>query len=64
MPVTIVSKAVGSKTQTFVGCYTLHLANPQIQAAPPFQPLSISAAKVQAVPANTTAAALLSQVCP
>jgi hypothetical protein len=64
VPVTIVSKQAGSKTQPFVGCYTLHLANPQIQAAPPFQPLSISAANIQAVPANTTAAALLSQVCP
>ena len=63
VPVTIVSKAAGSKAQTFVGCYTLHLANPQIQAAPPFQPLSISAAKIQAVPANTTTADLMSQVC-
>jgi hypothetical protein len=63
VPVTIVSKLVGAKTQTFVGCYTLHLANPQIQAAPPFQPLAISAAKIQPVPANTTAADLLSQVC-
>ncbi len=63
VPVTIVSKQTGAKTQTFVGCYTLHLANPQIQAAPPFQPLAISAAKIQPVPANTTAADLLSQVC-
>jgi hypothetical protein len=63
VPVTIVSKSSGSPVKTFVGCYTLHLANPQIQAAPPFQPLSISAAKIQAVPANTTTADLMTQVC-
>jgi hypothetical protein len=28
-------------TQTFVGCYILHLAQPSIQATPPFQPLGI-----------------------
>jgi hypothetical protein len=63
VPVVIVSKQAGAKTQTFVGCYTLHLASPDIQAAPPYHPLAISAAKVQPVPANATTADLLTQVC-
>jgi hypothetical protein len=35
--------AVGSsgKHNDFAGCYTLRLANPSIQAAPPFQPMHI-----------------------
>src|SRR5712671_3483644 len=28
--------------QAFVGCYTLHLARPEIQAAPPFKPMAIA----------------------
>jgi hypothetical protein len=63
VPVVIVSKSSGAPVKTFVGCYTLHLASPDIQAAPPYHPLAISAAKVQPVPANATTADLLTQVC-
>ena len=63
VPVVIVSKSSGAAVKTFVGCYTLHLASPDIQAAPPYHPLAISAAKVQPVPANSTASDLLTQVC-
>jgi hypothetical protein len=63
VPVVIVSKSSGSPVKTFVGCYTLHLASPDIQAAPPYHPLAISAAKVQPVPANSTTSDLLTKVC-
>src|SRR6185437_4344314 len=36
VPATIVAKMTDGSTQTFVGCYTTHLAQPAIQSAPPF----------------------------
>jgi hypothetical protein len=50
-------------TQTFVGCYTLHLAQPSIQAAPPFQPLGIIAGNFKQVANGTNINALLPTAC-
>lgn len=33
--------------EAFAGCYLMHLANPAIQATPPFQPLAIRAAAIR-----------------
>jgi hypothetical protein len=33
--------------EAFAGCYLMHLANPAIQATPPFQPLGIRAAAIR-----------------
>jgi hypothetical protein len=49
--------------QTFVGCYILHLANPGIQAAPPYQPLSIHSGSLAQVAASANTAALMQQAC-
>ena len=44
VPVTLQSSTSGG-SQTFVGCYVLHLALPELQAVPPFHPLGIASAK-------------------
>jgi len=63
VPVTLVAQMKNGATQTFVGCYTLHLGNPGMQAAPPFQPLSITSAKINQVANNANTTALLSASC-
>ena len=45
VPLGMVVLTTSSATQTFVGCYTLHLAQPANQAVPPFQPLGIVSGK-------------------
>ncbi len=59
--------------QTFMGCYTLHIAQPALQFLPPFIPLGITkgdlnlvtnAADIQALQSNSAAAqALLNTAC-
>ncbi len=49
--------------QRFVGCYTAHLARPELQAAPPFKPLSIQAGQLSAVATAAAARAALSTAC-
>jgi hypothetical protein len=56
VPVVLVSKTTGNATQTFTGCYTLHLANPGIQGQPPFQPLAIRSGTINPVPNSPTPA--------
>ena len=41
LPVSIDALSGAGKHSYFAGCYTLRLANPAIQAAPPFRPLHI-----------------------
>jgi len=41
LPVSLDAVDTTGKHSYFAGCYTLRLANPSIQAAPPFQPLHI-----------------------
>jgi hypothetical protein len=50
-------------TQTFVGCYTLRLAQPSIQTAPPFQPLAIVTGTFKQVANGTDTNALLPAAC-
>lgn len=63
VPVTLTSLQTNATTQTFVGCYTLHLARPEIQAQPPFQPLGITKASVQQVANDADTTALMAQSC-
>jgi hypothetical protein len=49
--------------QVFVGCYTLHLANPGIQGTLPFQPLGITAGKFTQVSNSAVIAPLLAKAC-
>jgi hypothetical protein len=41
LPVSLDAVDAGGRHSYFAGCYTLRLANPQIQAEPPFRPLHI-----------------------
>jgi hypothetical protein len=41
LPVSLDAVDTSGKHSYFAGCYTLRLANPQIQAEPPFEPLHI-----------------------
>ena len=50
-------------TQTFVGCYTLRLAQPAVQATPPFQPMSILSGKFTQVDNSADMNALLPTAC-
>jgi hypothetical protein len=59
MKVTTTSNA----TQTFVGCYTLRLAQPAVQAAPPFHPMSITAGEFKQVDNNVDVNPMLSTAC-
>jgi hypothetical protein len=49
--------------QTFVGCYTLHLANPGVQGTLPFQPLAITVGKFKSVSNSTDVTPLLATAC-
>jgi hypothetical protein len=49
--------------QTFVGCYTLHLAQPAVQATPPFQPMGIIAGKFSQVDNSADVNTLLPAAC-
>jgi hypothetical protein len=64
VPVTLVATQSDSSTQTFVGCYTLHIGRPQIQAVPPFGPLAIQRADIQQVDNDADTATLMAQACP
>ena len=63
VPVTLVAQTRSGQTQTFVGCYTLHLSNPQIQGVPPFQPMGITNAKLQKVENNANTGNLMASAC-
>ncbi|MCL4505401.1 MAG: hypothetical protein M1434_12845 [Chloroflexi bacterium] len=50
-------------TQTFAACYLMHLANPDMQAVPPFTPLGIQSAHIEQVDNDIDATAMLNQIC-
>ncbi len=47
----------------YVGCYTLHLANPGMQGALPFEPLGITDSNFTEYPVGTDVAPLLAAAC-
>jgi hypothetical protein len=63
IPATIVATMTDGSTQTFVGCYTTHLAQPAIQSEPPFHPRGFQRANVQKVDNNADTASLMASVC-
>ncbi len=63
IPVAINTTMNSGQGQIFVGCYVLHLARPEIQATPPFQPLAIASAKVNLIQSGQDANNLLDQAC-
>ena len=62
VPVTLQSSTSGGP-QTFVGCYVLHLALPELQAVPPFHPLGIASANLVQVTNGANADSLRAQAC-
>ncbi|HEX7541139.1 MAG TPA: hypothetical protein VF352_03330, partial [Anaerolineales bacterium] len=63
MPLAMKVLTTSGVTQTFVGCYTLHLAQPSLQATPPFQPLGIITGTFKQVANGTDVNALLPTAC-
>lgn len=64
VPVVLEAKTLDGQTQTFAGCFTLHLSVPAIQAAPPFHGWEIRSAQVTSVANNSDKNALLTSTCP
>jgi hypothetical protein len=64
VPVVLKSETTAGEQQTFAGCYTLHLAQPAIQATPPFEPLGIRSGDLSQVANNANTADLLANACP
>lgn len=63
VPVTLVAQTSDGSTNTYVGCYVLHLSQPAVQATPPFQPLGIRSATVEQVGGAEDTAALMATAC-
>ncbi len=63
VPVTIVASMNDGSTQTYVGCYVTHLAVPEIQTSPPFQPMSLMRATVNKVANNADTNSMMATVC-
>jgi hypothetical protein len=64
VPTVLKSTTTTGEQQTFAGCYTLHLAQPAIQATPPFEPLGIRSGALSQVASNANTADLLASACP
>jgi hypothetical protein len=64
VPVVLKAKLKDGSTQTFTGCYNLHLSQPAIQGTPPFKPLAIDSATLRQVPNDSNTTELLKQACP
>ncbi len=62
VPVTLQAATTGG-AQTFVGCYVLHLALPELQAMPPFHGLGIHSANIVQVTNGANADTLRAQAC-
>ncbi|HJW48537.1 MAG TPA: hypothetical protein VJ726_03880 [Candidatus Limnocylindria bacterium] len=62
VPAAVFSTTSGA-SQTFVGCYTLHLSRPEIQAAPPFRGIAIQAAQLTSVSTPAAARSGLTTAC-
>ena len=52
-----------SGAKSFVGCYAVHLARPEIRAIPPFKPMSIQTGQLSAVATVAAAQTALSTAC-
>ncbi len=63
MPIALKTDLSDGSQQTFVGCYVLHISNPDIQTQPPFEPLAIESANVKQVPNDADAGSLMNQMC-
>lgn len=63
VPVALTVQTTGGQTQTFAGCYQLHISQPAVQDMVPFQPMGIERAQVTQLAAGADPSAQLSTVC-
>jgi len=63
LPLAMKVLTTSGATQTFVGCYSLHLGQPAVQATPPFHPMGIIAGQFNQVDNSTDVNALLPAAC-
>ncbi|NMC86535.1 MAG: hypothetical protein GYA58_14755 [Anaerolineaceae bacterium] len=63
VPVGMIVTTNNNTQQTFIGCYTLHLANPGMQGTLPFEPLGITAGKFKQISNGTSLSPLLATAC-
>jgi hypothetical protein len=63
VPVIVKVRNTDSSTSTFVGCYVTHLANPGIQAEPPFHPMGIQKATIREVAQIADTTRLMLESC-
>jgi hypothetical protein len=63
VPVTLEVTTADGGSQTFVGCYVLHLARPEIQAEPPYTPMAIASADISEAATGADTAALMTEAC-
>ena len=55
--------STAATTQTFVGCYSLHLSQPGVQGVYPFQPMGLTGGKFKTVANNVDTHPLLATDC-
>ncbi len=63
-PVTLIAKTNEDSTQTFVGCYVVHLGQPANQGVLPFRPWGIQSATMTQVDNNANTSDLMAHACP
>jgi hypothetical protein len=63
VPLALHVLTTSSAKQTFVGCYTLRLAQPAVQGTPPFQPMGIISGKFTQLANGTDVSTLLPTAC-
>jgi hypothetical protein len=63
VPVMLAVTTTDGGTQYFAGCYTLHLGQPKIQAAPPYHPMAIASGDLQQVDTAAAAQQIVNQGC-
>jgi hypothetical protein len=63
VPAALKVKTTGGETQTFAGCYRLHLPQPANQATPPFMPMGIMTGSLKQFDNNADTTALLGAAC-
>jgi hypothetical protein len=64
VPAVLKALTTSGQTQTFAGCYIVHLSQPAIQTAPPFHPLAVSSAAVKPADNAADPNGLLPGACP
>ncbi len=63
VPTLITAQTTTGQTTKYVSCFTVHLAQPALQAVPPYHPMSIQRATLQQVTGSDNADPMLARTC-